>query len=88
MGIPLLGIIGSPSTALQLFHEGLTDGGVYAIVMDDSMHPKHMVAVEATAALLPNVLLNVVDSNSIGPLRAFHFQHATKKVITTMMPVR
>ncbi len=84
----MLGIIGSPSTALQLLHEGLTDGGVYAIVIDYSMHPKHMAAIEATAASLPNVLLNLVDSNSIGPLRAFHFQHATKKAITTMMPVR
>ncbi len=80
MGIPLLGIMGSPSTALQLLHEGLADGGVYSIVIDFSTHPKHMAAVAATAVSLPNVLLNIVDSNSFGPLREFHLHHVTKKV--------
>ncbi len=88
MGIPLLGIIGSPSKALKILHDGLPDGGLYAIVVDDSMHPEHMAALEATGASLPNVLLNVVDSNSIGPLREFHFQYATKAKAAAEMSVR
>ncbi len=87
IGIPLLGIICSPSTALKLLNEGLLpDCRIYAIILDDSMYPEHMADVQAIKDSLPNVLLNLVDSNSIGPLRQFHFQHVKKT--TKSMSVR